>query len=202
MGDASLFVWWLHSNVNFKLYIREARLIISRRINNEPLMIFDETSIAESERYIYVGTLQASWRRPSKNVLRFTSKADDIHTSSPNLIFLSKKEIAGEKKWSWKMRNSIFIICQQQASSIHPRCLWITTRVKKAYLHTWPSPATQLSLSLSTGRLFRMMKQILIFMSCAYVHDEEYMRELYVEVYGEEAGCRWLERERERCVLF
>lgn len=136
--------------------------------------------------------MRAPFRRAERKALESTRKCAEIHIrwiyhthcmtwrAPANLIFLSKGEAANRrqqhKKWSWKMRNSIFIICQQQASSIHS--LLVNNNTSEKSLFTYMTIAQAFFFPLLTAThswpvaSFAWWSKFLFSWahSCAYIH--------------------------------
>lgn len=116
--------------------------------------------------------LKICWEKKWKCAKFHIQHNTQVHTSSQNLIFFSENEV---EKWETQF---LLYVSSRQAASI--RCLWITTRVKKAYLHTWPSPIRPVSS-------FAWWGKFLFSWAASRSTYEEYAW-IVCEVYGER---RW-----------
>lgn len=136
--------------------------------------------------------MRAPFRRAERKALESTRKCAEIHIrwiyhthtvwrgELQQISFSSRKEKqrtgGNTKKWSWKMRNSIFIICQQQASSIHS--LLVNNNTSEKSLFTYMTIAQAFFFPLLTAThswpvaSFAWWSKFLFSWahSCAYIH--------------------------------
>lgn len=169
-------------------------------INNGCLMMwYAKLLLCQRLQSQILYSVRAPFRRAEEKALESTRKCAEIHirwiphtlydveSSSKSHFPLEKRsseqEATQQKKKSevekWETQFLLYVSSRQAASI---RCLWVTTRVKKAYLHTWPSPRPSFSLFWPPPTLRRLPLS----------HDEanSYFHELTLVLYVHTTGRR------------